>query len=165
MSELKFRPLRRADRGISYEAAEKILHENETGFLGVTGDNGYPYVVALDYYYDAPSKAIYFHSAVEGHKLDAIKADNRVCFKVVGEATVLPDALSIAFDSAVVFGKAHFLLGSEKRRALQKLFDKYILDKGSITAEEGIAYIEEHIAQTAVVRIDVEHLSGKKRDD
>ncbi len=164
MSGLKFRGLRRADRGIQPGDAEDILLKGETGFLGVRGDNGYPYVVPLNFVYDSPTRRIYFHSALEGHKLDAIEADNRVCFAVVKQARVLPDAISTAYESAIVFGRACTATGSEKEYALQRLFDKYVLGKSGISAEEASSYVEKDIENTAVVRIDIKHISGKKRE-
>ncbi len=163
MSKSEFRGLRRSDRGIPSEAAEEILHKGEIGFLGVIGDNGYPYVVPLNYAYDAEHKRIYFHSALEGHKLDAIEADNRVSFSVVTKAVVLPDAISMLFDSIIVFGRALMVTGCEKEYGVQKLLDKYILGKGTITSEEVAEYVKRHIEGTAIVRIDVEHLTGKTR--
>ncbi|MGI6162827.1 MAG: pyridoxamine 5'-phosphate oxidase family protein [Bacillota bacterium] len=164
MSGLKFRGLRRADRGTQLGDAEDILLKGETGFLGVTGDSGYPYVVPLNFVYDAPTRRIYFHSALEGHKLDAIETDDRVCFAVVEKARVLPDVISTAYESAIVFGRANIVTGSEKEYALQRLLDKYVLGKSKVTAEEASRYIEKNIGNTAVVRIDIEHVSGKKRE-
>ncbi len=163
MSGTRFRPLRKAERGLSQEAAEDVLRKGEVGFLGVNGDNGYPYVVALNYCYDAEGKSLYFHCAREGHKLDAIKADNRVCFAVVTQAQVLPDALSMLFESVTVFGRAHIVEGTEKEKAVFKLTDKYVRGRGTITPEEVAAYVEKHIDYAHLVRIDIEHLTGKKR--
>ena len=169
MSDSDFRPMRRADRQTGLDDAKTILHSCETGFLGVIGDNGYPYVIPMDFYYDNSDcddsgHSIYFHSALKGHKIDAIEAGSKACFSVVSEATVLPDVLSIAFSSVTVFGKAYVVTGSqEKKQALHHLFDKYILGKGKLTAKDGAEYIEEHFAQTAVIKMEIQHMTGKRR--
>ncbi len=165
MSGTTFRGLRRADRGIPLESAEEILHKGDIGFLGVIGDNGYPYVVPLNYYYDAGRKRIYFHCAAQGHKLDAIKADDKVCFSVVTTAEVLVDDLSIQFDSVVVFGRAETVTGDEKEHGIQGLLDKYIHEKGTITRDEVAQYVQKHIENTSIVKIEAEHICGKNRLD
>jgi nitroimidazol reductase NimA-like FMN-containing flavoprotein (pyridoxamine 5'-phosphate oxidase superfamily) len=165
-----FRGLRRVDRRISSDEAEEILCKSDTGFLGLIGDNGYPYVVPLNYVYDVSARRIYFHSAREGHKLNALKANEKVCFTVVGKAKVLPDALSTAYESAIFFGRASLVEGAEKEDALWKLLRKYVLGTGkdaagmSQSTEAVSEYLANNASRAVVVRIDVEHITGKKRD-
>ncbi len=52
------------------------------GFLSVIGDGGYPYTVPINFVY--AEGVLYFHCAVEGHKLDAIRASDKACFTVIG---------------------------------------------------------------------------------
>ena len=51
--------------------------------LALDGDNGYTYAVPLSFVY-ADGK-IYFHAALSGHKLDAIKNNDKVSFCVVSQ--------------------------------------------------------------------------------
>ena len=51
------------------EACEEVLGRGTAGVLAVAGDEGYPYAVPLSYVYDAAHSAVYFHSALCGHKL------------------------------------------------------------------------------------------------
>ncbi len=163
MAGSTFRPVRRSERQITADQIERILMTSEIGYLGVLGDNRYPYVIPLGFCYDNSKGRIYFHSALAGHKLDAIKEHAKVCFSVVGPTTVLPDDFSLAYESVVVFGKAHVVDGVEKRQLLQKMFDKYFLGKGKVSVQEGLEYIDENIDKTIVVGIDIEHMTGKKR--
>ena len=73
-----FRKMRRNKQAISFEDCEKILNENISGVLALSGDNGYPYAVPLSYVYS--NGGIYFHCALEGHKIDAIKSCNKASF-------------------------------------------------------------------------------------
>ena len=75
-----FRKIRRVKNEISVEAAKELLRNNKRGALAVNGDNGYPYAIPIDFYYDEDENRIYFHSARRGHKIDSIKADDKVCF-------------------------------------------------------------------------------------
>ena len=67
---MEFRPMRRKRQELPKEECKKILNNATAGVLSVLGDGGYPYGVPISYVY-AEGK-LYFHSAVEGHKLDAI---------------------------------------------------------------------------------------------
>ncbi len=158
-----FRELRRADRGITPTEIADILQKGRIGCLGVLGDNDYPYVVPLNYAYDEAGKCLFFHSALEGHKLDAIQAHDKVCFSVTTKAEVLVDAISMKFDSVIAFGKARLVEGKEKELGIQMLLEKYIIGKGTITIDEVADYVEKHIKGTAVIKMDIEHLSGKNR--
>jgi len=58
---------------------EQILHEEVFGFLGMSNEDR-PYVVPLNYTY--MDGRILFHCALEGKKLDLIRANPQVCFTV-----------------------------------------------------------------------------------
>ena len=66
------RSMRRARLALDERECEEILKRGEYGVLAVQGDEGYPYAVPLNYVF--VDGAIYFHSAKEGHKIDAITA-------------------------------------------------------------------------------------------
>lgn len=70
-----FREMRRKRQLLSDEESEAILRKMPHGVLALHGDGGYPYAVPVSYVY-ADGK-IYFHSALEGHKVDAIRQDAR----------------------------------------------------------------------------------------
>lgn len=69
----EFRPMRRNRQQLSREECERILGCCTSGVLALTGDGGYPYAVPLSYVY--ADGAVIFHSAQQGHKIDAIKHD------------------------------------------------------------------------------------------
>lgn len=84
----QFRKMRRKRQELSLKDVEGLLQCSSTGVLAVHGDGGYPYAVPINYVY-AEGK-IFFHSVLEGHKMDAIRADKRVSFCVVAEDEVIP---------------------------------------------------------------------------
>ena len=47
-----FRPMRRASRAMPEEAAKHLLQQSRRGVLAVNGDNGYPFAIPVNYYYD-----------------------------------------------------------------------------------------------------------------
>ena len=111
-----FRAMRRSSRATSLADALEILKSGNYGVLSVVSDNGYPYGVPLNYAF--LDGKLYFHSAVEGAKLDAIRRDPRVCFTVTTRAELLPDTLSTDYSSAIVFGRARIVEDAEERKSL-----------------------------------------------
>lgn len=154
-----YRAMRRKDRQASSQDTIGILEKGEYGILATT-DGSIPYAVPVNYVYN--ENRIYFHCAKEGHKLDNIKANPKVSFCVVGEASVLPSKFSTAFESAIAFGEAKIIEEKEEAvLALKLIISKYSPD----FVAEGDAYIKRAFDATCVVRIDIEHVTGKSRDE
>ena len=47
-----FRSIRKKKNEISLDDAKKLLVESRRGVLAVNGDDGYPYAIPINYYYD-----------------------------------------------------------------------------------------------------------------
>ena len=73
---MEFRQMRRFKQAASQEECEAVLAAAPRGVLAVHGENGYPYGLPINYVY-AGGK-IYFHCAKAGHKLDAVRANDKV---------------------------------------------------------------------------------------
>lgn len=154
-----FKEMRRKDRMLSNEEAKDILKNCEYGVLSSISDNGYPYSVPLSYvYFD---DAIYFHSAREGHKIENIKINEKVSFSAVRNTEILPGEFSTNYESVIIFGTASEALDDEKYSALMELINKY--DPDSNKTDKGKKYISALTKQTYVVKITVEHITGKSR--
>ena len=151
-----FRKMRREDKAIKTEDIIKILNDGEYGVLSTTSENGYPYSTPLNYTYI--NDCIYFHSAKVGEKLDNIAYNEKVCFCIVGKTKVLPEKFSLNYESVVIFGKASPILEEEKRNAFISLINKYSKD----FMKEGIAYLDSAIANTTVIKITIDSVTGKR---
>ena len=79
-----FRPMRRSKNAIPDEDAKTLLQTCKRGVLAVNGDDGYPFALPVNYCYDRDGGRIYLHGAKAGHKVDALRKDDRVCFTVYG---------------------------------------------------------------------------------
>lgn len=152
-----YRAVRRKDHQTDSRTARDLLERGEYGVLSTVDNDGQPYGVPVSYAFDGQS--IYFHCALEGHKLDNLRANPRVSFCVVGSTRVLPEKFATLYESAVVFGEAFFLEGPEKTRGLELLAAKYSPEH----AAAGQDYIEKHFEATRVVCIRVNHISGKAK--
>lgn len=154
------REMRRKDRQSTPEEALELLNRGEYGILATADSSNQPYAVPLSF--ACGDNCIYFHCAKEGYKLDNIKNNEKVSFAVIGDTQVLPDKFSTSFESVVVFGKATFVVDdSEKVVALKALIEKYSKD----FMKEGLEYIHRAAAGTCVVKIDIEHMTGKNRQE
>ncbi len=151
------RELRRKDRGTTETEARELLDRGEYGVLSTVSADGIPYGVPLSYC--VIDNAIYFHSALEGHKLENITAGDRVSFCVVGATHVLPEKFSTRYESVIVSGRATEVLDMEKQRALEGLVAKY----SAGFCEAGLKYIASDSKRTRVFRIDIKAISGKAR--
>lgn len=155
-----FRPMRRKSRAISDEETRQLLHEARRGVLAVNGDDGYPYAVPINFYYDELNQKIYFHGAHQGHKIDAMNACDKVCFTVYGDEIVEDPDMAWApyLKSAVVFGRCHLLGTGEENYEQMKLLSMKFYPEESIF-EEGMA---KEARAVRVWAIDIEHMTGKK---
>ena len=137
---------------------ELLLENMPVGRLAVTTEEG-PYVVAVNYLFLEGN--IYFHSGQEGRKMEALRADSRVCFLVddVGPQVTWEQGCGISqiYKSVVCFGKAEFVEGpTEKMQILEKLVRKFVP-----ASQPFPSIADQNIEKTAVVKIVVESMSGK----
>lgn len=150
--------MRNSKRQLQNEDIIRILNEGEYGILGTVGENQYPYTTPLSYVYI--NNAIYFHGALEGHKIDNIKFNDKVSFCVVGKTKTLPEKFSTIYESVVIFGKVTTLIEEkEKKSILIALIDKY----SSGFKKEGLEYIDRAIDKTNVIKINIEQVTAKGR--
>jgi len=149
--------LRREDRAISEEEAMAILNRVEYGVLSTVSENGKPYGVPLNFC--IVDNCIYFHSAVEGQKIDNIKQNKSVSFCTVGRTEILPDKFGTIYESVIVTGEVEEVFELDKQRGLEGLLYKYSPD----FIDQGKKYIDTLRDKTRVFKITINSLSGKAR--
>ena len=153
---------RRKDRTMKSTREMKLLLERmPVGRLAVSTKDG-PYIVAVNHLFF--EDCIYFHSGLSGRKIEALRADPRVCFLVdeVGPQVMWEERCGISqiYESVVCFGKVEFMEEpTEKRRILEQLVQKYVPSSYKIAPMD-----KRSIEMTAVVKIVIESMSGKKNE-
>lgn len=156
--------LRRMDRYLDAAASQELLASSVYGVLATVDAQGQPHATPLTYAYDSSEdgvQCLYFHSAQAGQKLDNIAHESRVAFTVVGSTRLLPDKFSIAYQSVMVFGTISLVEDTEaKKMALVRIANKY--SPGH--APEAAALISNIEQKTAVLRLVIEHISGKQNN-
>mgnify|MGYP003878422553 FL=1 len=149
--------MRRFKQAVSGEECRKILHEAQRGTFSVIGDNGYPYSIPINFYYDETDNRIYFHGAREGHKVDAIKNCDKVCFTTWNTGYRNEGQWWWNVTSVVVFGRAKIIEDREKiEEKARKLAIKYFP-----TMEEVEKELADSLDRVQIFAIDIEHMTGK----
>lgn len=139
---------------------EELLAGSHVGRLGTIGQDGFPMIKPLNFAYYRGR--IYFHSAQEGEKIEAIRRDSRVCFEAdlpiaYVKSTGIPCKADYLYRSVIIKGRAHVVADREERvSALKALMQKYQPGGGYG------GFPEEKLALTAVVRIDIVEMTGKQ---
>lgn len=154
-----FRPLRRKKRAITDEEARELLATCKRGVFAVNGDDGYPYAIPVNYFFDAEHDKIYFHGAKAGHKVDALKRDDKVCFTVYGNEWYKDGDWAPYVMSTVVFGRCRLANGTPAfiEDKVRQLALKYYP-----SAEEVEEEIAKDIKGVQLYEITIEHLCGKQ---
>ncbi len=153
-----FRPIRKKKNEIDVNVAQALLQNSRRGVLAVNGDDGYPYAIPVNYFYDTENQKIYFHGARAGHKVDALKACDKICFTVYGNEQIKEEAWAPFMQSVVVFGRCHLLEAGPKATALLKRFAMKYYPNEQLADEE----IEHAGKAVQMFEIEIEHLSGKE---
>ena len=154
-----FRPVRKKANEISVEEAKKLLRESRRGVLAVNGDDGYPYAVPINYLYDEETQVIIFHGSKVGHKVDALKRSDKVCFTVYGDETVETDEAWAPFlKSAVVFGRCRLVADRGESDALCRKFAMKYYPTEKMVDDE----VATSGKAVRMFRLQIEHISGKK---
>lgn len=152
-----FREMRRSKQLLNTDYAISMLDKATSGVLAVHGDDGYPYAVPLSYVYHDGS--IYFHSAMEGHKLDAIKNNDKVSFCVILRDKPVGEGFTTYFMSVVAFGRARIIEDAEeKQKTIEILSDRYFPDIKEASLEE----IKQSNERFLMIEMKIEHITGKQ---
>ncbi len=152
-----FREVARKKQILTSEQIVEILKSEKRGVLSVCGDNGYPYGLPINFWFDIDTGYIYFHSGKKGHKIDAISSDNKVSFCVYDEGYKKDGEWALNISSVIVFGKMHIVEDSEKSAEIfRKLSLKFTSDTDFIDSE-----IEKFAKATLCYELRPEHITGK----
>ncbi len=148
----------RKNRGMDLDAITDLLNRAQVGRVATVSTDGTPYVVPVNFAFEGDR--IYFHCALEGMKLDYIKANPKVGFET-DELTELyssPDRPCFCgsyYQGVIARGKAAIVTDREKKmHALWLLVEKYVGKRyGDMP--------DDIVGRTCVVEILVDEISGK----
>ena len=143
---------------------QQIRHILDTGkvlHLGLAVDNK-PYVVPMNYGYALEDEklTVYLHSAVQGKKLDMIRANPNVFFEIDCDLMPfegrVPCQYGLVYSSVMGRGKATIVEDVEEKKRAMSILMKTQTGK-DFTFEDRLVTI------VAVIRIDVSEYTAKHR--
>ena len=152
-----FRPVQRVRQQLPEEECLNILKNEKRGVLSVLGDDGYPYGMPLNHYYNEADGKLYFHSGRTGHKIDAILRNNKASYCVYDSGTMSENGWALHFRSVILFGRIEMI---EDRDTIydiaRRLSRKFTEDEAYIEYE-----IEHSGPGTLMFALVPEYMTGK----
>jgi len=155
--------MRRSERKMEDQEDYRLLRESLWVTLSTVNARaesplglGSPYAVPISVV--ESDGQFFFHCAKQGHKIDNLNSDNRVCITCVGSAEPDEKALSVAFKSATFFATAEeVILREEKIRALDALCKRFA------PSQNPAGQIDAMVDKTGVWKLHILGSSGKQR--
>ncbi len=157
MTMEQFREMRRKRQELLPQECVEVLRRATSGTLAVLGDNGYPYAVPLSYVYD--NGLLYFHSALTGHKVDAIRRCDKASFCVVDRDDVKAGEYTTYYRSVIAFGRVRVVEDERQRLVAARLLgNRYNPGHDAALEKE----LERGLSHMLVLSFDIRHLTGKQ---
>ncbi len=172
--------MRRKDREMDKEFGFEIIDKAQYGILSMLAEGNRPYGIPLSLVRE--ENVLYFHSAKEGRKVEALAKDNRVSVAFVGEvkvpelytnqeldevvkneagaALLISKVFTVEFQSAIVTGRVKLVEAeAEKVKSMKLICEKYTPTK--------MAYfdlaIRAGLSKTNVYRVEIEEVTAKRK--
>lgn len=153
-----FRELSRKHKQITHEECIELLTRETRGVLSVNGDDGYPYAMPMNHFYNAEDGCLYFHCGKSGHRLDSIRRSDKVSFCVCEQGTREEGDWAFLVRSVIVFGRISIIDDlPEIIRITRSLCYKFTNDDQYIEKE-----IESSAKATLLLKLSPEHICGKR---
>ena len=153
-----FRKLSNNNKQISDAECFEILRNETRGVLSVNGDDGYPYAMPMNHFFNSENGCIYFHCGKIGHRLDSLKKSDKASLCVCEHGTRDEGDWAYTVRSVVVFGRIEIIddiaIASDIAR---KLSYKFTSDESYIQNE-----IDRYAKATLILKLIPEQITGKK---
>lgn len=153
-----FREMVRKNKELTKEECVEILKNEPRGVLSVIGDEGYPYGMPMNHFYNAEDGKIYFHCGKGGHREDSLKKNNKASFCVYDKGYIKEGEWALNIKSVIVFGRVDIISDMEKIIDITtKLSHKFTDDDEYIKKE-----IKAFASKTLLLELTPEHMCGKR---
>jgi nitroimidazol reductase NimA-like FMN-containing flavoprotein (pyridoxamine 5'-phosphate oxidase superfamily) len=156
--------MRRKDREVTdIEDKLAIIRRCKVLRLALAEQNQ-PYIVPMNFGFDYTDGilSLYLHGAKEGKKVDILNRNNRVCFEMDGEHSLIVGKeaanYSFAYESVIGFGTAEILEKDD-----EKIYGLNALMKHQTGEDREYTYPPEQLRAVNIFRIRVSSFTGKKR--
>lgn len=154
---MMFRPMRRFKQALSDDECLAVLRSVPRGVLSVLGDDGYPYGLPIDFFYDGESGHIFFHGAKSGHKLDAIERCDKVSLCVFDDGFKKNGEWALNIKSVIIFGRIRRVTDSDLSAFICRALCRRFTNDESYAEHEIAAFLPN----VQCLELTPEHMSGK----
>lgn len=152
-----FRELTRIKQKLNMAECIRILSEQTRGVLSVNGENGYPYSMPMNHFYNGEDGCIYFHTGKKGYRTDCVKSNGKACFCVYTDGERKENEWAFTVKSVIVFGEIEIVESLQTViDVTRKLCYKFTQDSEYIENE-----ISNHAKNTILLRLKPKHVCGK----
>ena len=152
-----FRPMRRFKQQISDAECIRILQEEKRGVLSMLGEDGYPYGIPLNHWYNPEDGKIYFHGAKTGHKIDAIAKCDKVSYCVWDAGYRKEGEWALNVNSVVVFGRISLVADEKKAERIGRNLGRKFTDDETYIQHE----IQNALPRVQCLELTIDHMTGK----
>jgi uncharacterized protein len=155
--------MRRADREVQSRDELRAIFERADVCRVAFAVGGEPYIATMNFGYewDGELPVLYFHCAREGRKLEAMRANPRVCFELDVDHELAtggtPCEWGMKYASIVGYGALAEVAGDAERKAGLDSVMRHYGWKGAAGYEEGA------LRATTVLSLRASELRGKRK--
>ncbi len=150
--------MRRKERREDENFAFEVLDKADFAVLSMIDEDGLPYCLPISVV--RIGEKLYFHSAENGRKAEAMSREPNVCITAAVDVVSAEDKFTTYFKSAVVRGKAVRVTDDEEKiTALKAICERFTPSNMPDFSNA----IKMSLPRTAVWRIDIENATGKQK--
>jgi nitroimidazol reductase NimA-like FMN-containing flavoprotein (pyridoxamine 5'-phosphate oxidase superfamily) len=154
---MEFRPLVRKNKELPPEDCLELLRREKRGVLSVLGDGGYPYGTPMNHFYNDEDGKLYFHCGKIGHRLDALRANDKASFCCIGQGTQIPGSWALQVKSVIAFGRIEIIDDKEQVYDIAARLSRKFTDDEEYIADE----IRRSGPGTLLLAMTIDHICGK----
>ena len=147
----------RVNQRLSQEDCDRVLEKALRGVLALNGEDGFPYALPINFYYDKTAKKIFFHSGKVGYKLECLRSSNKASFTAEDLGERRDGEWWLTFQSVIAFGEVEIVTDKKiVEEVSRKLSDKFTSDKAYVDKE-----VEKYLDATVLLAFSILHMTGK----
>jgi len=120
-----------------------------------------PYIVTMNYGYDEDKKALYFHCALQGLKLNILSQNPSVCATVMEDNGYKMDECSHAYRSVVFWGTLEVVKELEEKKYGMEVMFRHLETNPDPIRERNFKS-ERDYNKVNILRLNIEEITGKQ---
>lgn len=116
---MKQRNMRRFKQQLTEDECIEIVQNTTAGVLSLCGEDNKPYGVPLSHVYENGN--LYFHSALNGHKIDVLEQNANACFTIIDKDEIHPEKFTTYFRSVIAFGEISIIREEKEKQHILEI--------------------------------------------